>query len=236
MDYVEESRLRQTFVELCGLKNRQERPLFLGAHPELCLPDSLSRIAYWLHEKSQEEQREQLDLLARYASMGPEVLDQFFSMSELKLLFVQFCEGFESFDERRPFLESHPELLSDKAGSVAERFIDECKSGVLKRYVCKYQLYRNLLQHARQKGIADAFEQYGVPSEEVIAAINTLFTTEHYGHYARALVARNVLSKDKAGARKAFNYLRAKHEGDAAQMRRMQSVYEFVSDILDEQQ
>jgi hypothetical protein len=233
MDCSEESTYYTTFIEFCFLKNREERLAFLRDHPELLSSDVVSAIKHCIPEKSQDDQSEHLDLLEQCTSTGPQVLDGFFSGLELKLLFVHFCEGFQSFEERQKFLECHPELLSNKADIIAAHFIEECKSGVLNRFVSKYVLYRNLLRQARQTGIPHAFQEYGVPSEEVVAAMNTLFNEKNY---ARALVARDVLSRDRSGARKAFNYLRATYEGDAAHLARVETLYDFVSGIFDEQQ
>ena len=229
MDELEGSEHVTAFVEFCFLANRQERLAFLRNQPELLSPGALVAIKARIQDSPHDEEAEHFTLLEDYASRGPSALEGFCSSTELTLLFAQFCEGFQSFEERQAFLERHPALLSDKAATVVERFIAECRTNALKRFVSKYALYRNLLHIAREEGIPRAFEEYGVASAEVIAAVNTLLNPENAAGW---LGACQVLARNRLGARKAFNYLRVKHESNEAGLKRVEAAYASVSDIL----
>jgi len=143
------------------------------------------------------------------------------------MTFVEFASGFDTLEDRRTYLQHHPELLSEQAIQAANAFIlDWRDKGYVKSTLTHMRMFRNLLKRAMEVGVENAFVEVE-PSREVTAAIAALLRPDSgYDLFRTLFVNRKSLTSPQAVG--AFNFLRAKFEDDPEQLRRVEASWDAI--------
>ena len=170
-----------TFESARDIERRKE---YVDEHPEL-LSEEVDRL---LHQNIMDAERrgdrraefryqDLRRLFAQCRCQGVQALDDFYPRADLECKFIAFSNGLRTFQERKAFLQQHPELLSDKAVDVIELLIYEWRQKEMIGALCNLRHYRSLLHACRRLPLDEAFSDHEDPSNEtlneVLAALRT---------------------------------------------------------------
>ena len=222
MNSWEEYDVHKKFINFVFLKTAEERREFLNNN-DLLSEEIIEVIQNQANKNGSEEFIEHYNLLKDCKKNGIEKLDYFFSIRELQMMFVEFCEGFNSFEERKDYLKHHIELCSEKALRSIEAYIENRMQEKWFRgdYLTKARLYRNLLKDANTKGIEDVFKEYGIPSEKTVNMVNQLLRADNA---YQAFGPHIYLCENKSDAQKMVNMLIAKNEDNQEFMKMIDAI------------
>lgn len=144
------------------------------------------------------------------------------------MAFVQFASGFDTLQDRRSYLQQHPELLTEQAVDAANAYIlDWREKGYVKSSLIHMRLFRNLLKRAMEVGVEPAFLE-AEPSREVTTAVSALLAEPSF---IRLCANRHFLTSIQAVG--AFNFLRAKFEDDPDKLRYVEACWDSINMIMD---
>ena len=151
-----------------------------------------------------------------------------FPTAEIRLTFVNLCEGFQSLSERKAFLEGHLEISSEKSLTIIEDFIMECRGQWLKgESLAKWRLLPKSAQGHFSKGTRyRVSENIELPSQDIVAAMNTVFRASSSPE--ELFRVSPTLRKDREGTVQALNYMASKYEDNPQMMQLMAALKSYL--------
>lgn len=223
MDTVRKNEILQQFMDFTYLTSVDERRTFLAGH------NLLSDAAFDVIQQQESQNRteyysEHFNLLSELKRSGMEKLDDFHSVLELQKMFVHFCWGFDTFEERWEYVRQHTALFSEKALTAIERFINDGKKGERLNdgdALAQLRFFRNLLRETHSRGIDVVLQEYGTALQKTIEMMNALLRANND---LQAFQPHLYLSQNKLDTKKCINWMMAVYEDNLNQMKTLESV------------